>query len=71
LRARLDAACIRYDPKLFVSHVTLVRDASGLPAAPAWIPLLWDARDFSLVSSTRVEGRVSYQVMQRFPAQAS
>ena len=27
LRVRLDAAGIRYDPKPFVSHVTLVRDA--------------------------------------------
>jgi 2'-5' RNA ligase len=70
LRARLDAAGIRYDLKPFVSHVTLVRDAAGLPAAPAWIPLVWEARDFALVSSTRVEGRVSYQVMQRFAAQA-
>jgi 2'-5' RNA ligase len=70
LRARLDAAGIRYDPKPFVSHVTLVRDAAGLPAAQAWIPLVWEARDFALVSSTRVEGRVAYQVLQRFPAQA-
>jgi 2'-5' RNA ligase len=70
LRARLDAAGIRYDPKPFVSHVTLVRDASGLPAAPAWIPLVWEARDFALVGTTRAEGRVSYQVMQRFPAHA-
>ena len=70
LRARLDAAGIRYDPKPFVSHVTLVRDAAGLPTAPAWIALDWDAGDFALVRSTRVEGRVAYQVMQRFPAQA-
>ncbi len=70
LRARLDAAGIRYDPKPFVSHVTLVRDAAGLPAAPAWIPPVWEARDFALVSSMRAEGRVSYQVTQRFAAQA-
>ena len=70
LRARLDAAGMRYDPKPFVSHVTLVRDASGLPAAPAWVPLVWEARDFALVGSTRVEGRVSYQVLQRFAAAA-
>jgi 2'-5' RNA ligase len=70
LRARLDARGIHYDRKPFVSHVTLVRDASGLPAAPVWIPLVWGARDFALMSSTRVEGRVSYQVMQRFAAQA-
>jgi 2'-5' RNA ligase len=68
LRARLDAAGIRYDRKPFVSHVTLVRDAAGLPAAPAWVPLVWEASDFALMSSTRVEGRVTYQVLQRFPA---
>ena len=70
LRARLDAAGIRYDPKPFVSHVTLVRNAAGLPAAPAWIPLVWEANDFALVSSTRVEGRVTYQLLRRFPAAA-
>ena len=69
LRARLDAGGMRYDHKPFVSHVTLVRDASGLPADPAWIPLLWDTRDFALVCSARVDGRVTYQVLLRFPAE--
>ena len=70
LRARLDAGGIHYDRKPFVSHITLVRDATGLPAVPVWIPLVWEARDFALVGSARVEGRVTYQVLQRFPAQA-
>jgi 2'-5' RNA ligase len=70
LRARLDAAGVRIDHKPFVSHMTLVRNASGLPAAYAWIPLVWEARDFALVSSVRVEGRVTYQLLRRFPAQA-
>jgi RNA 2',3'-cyclic 3'-phosphodiesterase len=70
LRSRLDAAGIRYDPKPFVSHVTLVRNAAGLPPEPAWTPLVWEARALALVRSTRVEGRVAYQVLQRFPAQA-
>jgi len=70
LRARLDAAGIPYDRKPFVSHVTLVRNASGLPAAPAWIPLVWEAADFALVSSTRVAGRVTYQVLPCSPAAA-
>ena len=69
LRARMDAGGIHYDHKPFVSHVTLVRDATGLPADPAWMPLVWDARDFALVSSARVDGRVTYQVLRRFPAQ--
>ncbi len=70
LRARLSAAGIRYDPKPFVSHVTLVRDAAGLPEAPAWAPLIWEAADFALVGSVRVEARVTYQLLQRFPAKA-
>jgi len=70
LRARLDSGGIVYDRKPFVSHVTLVRNAAGLPAAPAWIPLVWEAADFVLVSSSRVEGRVSYHLLQRFAAAA-
>lgn len=71
LRARLDAGGIRYDRKAFVSHVTLVRDAGGLPAVPAWHPFSWEAGDFALVASMRVEGRVTYRVLQRFPARAA
>ena len=70
LRARLEAAGVRFDPKPFVSHVTLVRNAAGLPETPAWRPLAWEARDFALIGSTRVEGRVTYRVLQRFPAGA-
>ena len=70
LRARLTAAGIRYDTKPFVSHVTMVRNATGLPEAPAWTPLAWEARDFALVGSSQVEGRVTYQVLLRFPAAA-
>ena len=69
LRARLDAGGIHYDHKPFVSHVTLVRDATGLPADLPWMPLVWDARNFVLVRSARADGRVTYQVTQRFPAE--
>ncbi|MEK7361550.1 MAG: RNA 2',3'-cyclic phosphodiesterase [Pseudomonadota bacterium] len=71
LRARLDSGGIACDRKPFVSHMTLVRDAVGLDTAPAWVPLVWDLADFALVTSVRIEGRVTYQVMQRFPALAS
>ena len=70
LRAHLDDAGVRYDRKAFVSHLTLVRNAAGLDAAPAWVPLAWKADDFALVESVRVDGRVNYQVLQRFPAAA-
>ncbi|MEK7437610.1 MAG: RNA 2',3'-cyclic phosphodiesterase [Pseudomonadota bacterium] len=71
LRAALDNAGIRYDSKPFVSHVTLVRKASGLAAAPSWVPLAWDVRDFALVRSVPSEAGVRYEVMQRFPALAA
>ena len=70
LRARLDSGGIAYDRKPFVSHMTLARDAAGLDAAPAWVPLAWDLADFALVTSVRIEGRVTYRVTQRFPALA-
>lgn len=70
LPERLKAASVRYDPKPFVSHVTLMRNAAGLPETPAWVPLIWEAADFALDGSTHVEGRVTYQVLQRFPAEA-
>jgi RNA 2',3'-cyclic 3'-phosphodiesterase len=71
LRARLDAAGIAYDRKPFVSHMTLVRNAAGLDAAPAWVALAWELADFALVTSVRVEGRVRYEVLQRFAAAAN
>jgi len=70
LRTQLDAAGIRYDRRTFVSHVTLVRNATGISPASVWVPLVWDAADFAMVNSTRVDGRISYQVLQRFPATA-
>ena len=70
LRAGLDEAGIHYDPKPFVSHVTLVRKSSGLGAAPRWTPLEWEVRDFALVRSVPIEGGVSYAVLRRFPALA-
>jgi len=71
LRARLDAAGMSYDHQPFVSHVTLVRNAAGLPEVPHWMPLVWEAADFTLVSATRAGGRVTYQILQRFPARAN
>jgi RNA 2',3'-cyclic 3'-phosphodiesterase len=70
LRARLSAAGIGYDRKAFVAHVTVVRKALGMDAAPSWIPLAWDVREFVLVCSRASEGRVTYEVMRRFPAAA-
>ena len=70
LRVKLEAAAIRFDPKPFVSHVTLVRKSLGLAGAPRWKPLVWDVRDFALVRSVQVDGGVKYEVMERFAARA-
>jgi 2'-5' RNA ligase len=70
LRAGLERAGIRFDPKPFVSHMTLVRKSLGLAGAPRWAPLVWEVRDFALVHSVAVNGGVRYEVMERFPAQA-
>jgi 2'-5' RNA ligase len=70
LRAGLENAGMRVDPKPFVSHMTLVRKSLGLAGAPRWAPLIWDVRDFALVRSVAVDGGVRYEVMERFPAQA-
>ena len=69
LRARLAAARVPFDPKPFVSHVTLVRNAAGPPASPNWIPLAWEAADFALIESVQSEGRIEYRRLARFPAQ--
>jgi len=68
LRKRLDAAAIAYDRTPFVSHLTLMRNAAGLPPAPLWAQLIWEVRDFALVRSTRTDGRVTYQIVERFSA---
>lgn len=71
LRAGLEAASMRYDTKPFATHVTLVRKAAGLSEAPAWTPLIWKVADFALIGAARIEDRVSYAVLQRFPAAAN
>lgn len=68
LRNGLDAAAIAYDHKPFVSHLTLLRNAPGLQQVPPWETLVWEARDFALVQSATIDGRVTYPVLQRFPA---
>jgi len=45
--ARLRARNIGFDPKGFVSHVTLLRDAREAPAMPAFEPIEWESRRFS------------------------
>ena len=64
LRAALVQAGIRFDPKPFVPHVTLVRNAR--PPKEDWPtlnPVEWPVNGFSLVSSERDESGAYYRVV--------
>ena len=66
LRGGLAARGVRFDPKPFVTHVTLLRDArpaAGLPPPSALAPIRWPVSDFCLVRSAA--GR--YEVLARWP----
>lgn len=63
LRERLQCAGLPFDPKPFVPHVTLLREARRPAVMPAFEPIGWPVREFSLVRSTG--GR--YEVLSRWP----
>lgn len=52
LREELSARGFAFDPKPFVPHVTLVRDASRPQELPAFTPIRWPVQSFSLVHSS-------------------
>lgn len=63
LRAALVQASISFDPKPFVSHVTLVRNAR--PPKEEWPtlnPVEWPVNGFALVSSERDESGPYYRI---------
>ena len=67
LRSALGAARFPFDPKPFVPHVTLVRNARPGFAMPEVAPITWDASGFVLVESvTRPQGR-EYAIAGRWP----
>ena len=66
LRSALEAGRIPFDPKPFVAHVTLLRNAR--PPSDEWPALAvvhWPVSGFSLVSSERDEGGTHYRVAWR------
>jgi 2'-5' RNA ligase len=63
LRAALVYAGVGFDPKAFVPHVTLVRNAR--PPKEDWPtlnPVEWPVNGFSLVSSERDESGPYYRI---------
>lgn len=66
LRAALVAARIAFDPKAFVAHLTLVRNARPGFRMPRLPPIDWPVREFVLVrSATGPEGS-TYEVAERW-----
>lgn len=65
LRQALSAAGIAHDSKLFVLHVTLLRDASPPRGALPSNPMRWPVSDFALVQSAG--GR--YSILARWALQ--
>jgi 2'-5' RNA ligase len=52
LRDQVAAAGFRFDPKPFVVHATLVRNAAPRGTLPDLEPIVWDGNGFVLVRST-------------------
>ena len=66
LRTALAAARFAFDPKPFVSHVTLVRKAQPGFAMPALDPIRWPVTAFALVRSVMRPAGSDYLVEARW-----
>ena len=63
LRAALAEARVAFDPKPFVAHVTLVRNARPPREWPTLLPVDWAVNGFSLIASERDEHGPFYRVV--------
>jgi|APFre7841882724_1041349.scaffolds.fasta_scaffold22505_1 2'-5' RNA ligase len=63
LRSAVAAAGFRFDPKPFVVHATLVRNAAPRGPLPDVAPIEWQGDGFVLVRSTLGAGGSRYQVI--------
>ena len=70
LRSALARSHIGFDPKGFVSHVTLLREAGEPGAMPALKPIEWHLDGFALVQSVTSPGRSRYQIRKSWTGRA-
>jgi len=70
LRSALARSHIGFDPKGFVSHVTLLRDAREAPAMPAFEPIEWDLDGFALVQSVTSPRGNRYEIRKSWKGRA-
>jgi 2'-5' RNA ligase len=71
LSAALATEGLRGEDRPYVAHVTLVRNARRAPRLTTLTPLCWAARDFVLAESVRASGVSRYDVLARWPLDAS
>jgi 2'-5' RNA ligase len=70
LTAALQTARFSFDPRPFVPHVTLLRNAR-CTAPPVCQAVVWRARHFALLASRRMESGGGYEVLEEWPLSAS
>ena len=70
LRSALARSYIGFDPKGFVSHVTLLRDAREPKAMPALAPIEWRLAGFALVQSVSSPGGSRYEIRKSWTDRA-
>jgi 2'-5' RNA ligase len=68
LRAALLAARFRFDPKPFVSHVTLLRKGNSPRELPRLAPIVWRGRGFALIRSVTGPNGSDYVVEAEWSA---
>lgn len=67
LRAALDAAGQRYDPKPFRCHLTIARGARAVPLPQTLAPVRWPVHEFALVESLSGSAGVRYETRAKWP----
>ncbi len=70
LRSALARAHIAFDPKGFVSHVTLLREAREPEAMPALDPIEWQLDGFALVQSVALPKGSRYEIRKSWKGRA-
>ncbi len=67
LRGALDAADVVYDPQPFRCHLTIARDARGVPLPQTVPPVRWPVREFALVEALSDAAGVHYEARATWP----
>jgi 2'-5' RNA ligase len=61
LAERVSAACLPTDKRVFVPHVTLLRDAKRAPEGIVFPGMHWEVRALTLVETIRTGRKLAYQ----------